>query len=51
MDLIKKILREEIDKFIDAIDCISNARKTFYKEIIDIRYGILKEVCNNLKQA
>lgn len=47
--IFNNIKIEEINKFIDAIDCMSNARKTFYKEIINIRYGILKEVYNNLK--
>lgn len=35
---------EEINKFIMEIPCISNARKNFYKEIINFRYDIIKEV-------
>ena len=36
---------EEINKFIMEIPCISNTRKKFYKEIINFRYDIIKEVC------
>ena len=36
---------EEINKFIMEIPCISNTRKNFYKEIINFRYDIIKEVC------
>ena len=35
---------EEINKFIMEIPCISNTRKNFYKEIINFRYEIIKEV-------
>lgn len=31
------------NKFIDSIECISKIRKEFYKEIIKLRYDILKE--------
>ena len=37
-----------INDFIDNIDSISNKRKNFYKEIINIRYNILKNVYNEL---
>ena len=39
---------EEINKFIMEIPCISNARKNFYKEIINFRYEIMKEVCEKI---
>lgn len=34
---------DKINKFIDSIECISKIRKEFYKEIIKLRYDILKE--------
>lgn len=42
IDIIK------INNFIDNIECISNYRKDFYKNIINIRYNILKETYNKL---
>ena len=39
----KNINIDEIDKFIDEIECMSNVRKNFYKKIINIRYEIIKE--------
>lgn len=39
----------EIEKFIDGVECISKIRKDFYKQIINIRYNIIKEVYNKLK--
>ena len=39
---------EEINKFIMEIPCISNTRKNFYKEIINFRYEIMKEVCEKI---
>ena len=39
----------EIKKFIDSIECISNVRKEFYKEIIGQRYSIIKEVYDSIK--
>ena len=39
----------EIEKFIDGIKCISKIRKDFYKQIINIRYNIIKEIYNKLK--
>ena len=41
---------EKIEKFIDSIECISNIRKNFYKQIIEQRYDILKEVYENIKE-
>ena len=43
-----KIKIEEIEKFIEEIECISKIRKEFYKEIIKKRYSIIKEVYNVL---
>ena len=34
---------DKINKFIDSIECMSKIRKEFYKEIIKLRYDILKE--------
>ena len=39
----------EIETFIDRIECISKIRKNFYKQIINIRYNIIKDVYNKLK--
>ncbi len=36
-----KIKMGEIEKFIDEIDCMSKARKKFYKELIRRRYEII----------
>ena len=38
----------EINSFIDNIECISNYRKEFYKNIINIRYNILKNTYEKL---
>lgn len=35
---------DEITKFINEIDCISNARKEFYEKIIHIRYENIKAI-------
>ena len=40
---------DEINNFINGIECISKVRKEFYKQIINIRYNIIKEVYNKLK--
>lgn len=40
---------KEINNFIDNIECISDIRKSFYKDIINIRYNTLKEVYGSLK--
>ena len=34
---------DEINKFIDDIECMSKVRKNFYKKIIEHRYNILKK--------
>jgi len=39
---------ENIESFIDKIDCMSDVRKDFYKKIIRFRYEILKQVWKNL---
>ena len=47
-DAIKRIFTyinmDGIKSFIDGIECMSKARKEFYKNIIHIRYNILKKV-------
>ena len=55
-DCIEAIIRifpqiniEEINKFIMEIPCISNARKNFYKEIINFRYDIIKYIYDEMK--
>lgn len=35
---------KKVNEFIDNIECMSKARKSFYKKILNIRYDILKEV-------
>ena len=39
---------DEINKFINDIEVISDVRRDFYKDIINIRYNVLKEVYNIL---
>ena len=39
---------EEIENFIDNIECISEVRKNFYKKFMKYRYEILKEVYKKL---
>ena len=34
----------EIEKFIDNIECMEKARKDFYKEVMKVRYDILRDV-------
>lgn len=46
--IFNNIKIDEIEKFIDGIDCISDARKKYYKKIIKIRYEILKKTYNKL---
>ena len=48
--LFANINIEKIKNFIDNIECISNIRKNFYKQIIEQRYDILKEVYENIKE-
>ena len=38
----------EIEKFVDNIECISEVRKNFYKNVMKYRYEILKEVYKEL---
>ena len=38
----------KINNFIDGVSCMSNIRKEFYKEIINIRYKIIEEVYNKI---
>lgn len=47
--LFANINIEKIEKFIDNIECISNIRKNFYKQIIEQRYDILKKVYENIR--
>ncbi len=42
---------EKINKFIDEISCISYIRKDFYKKIIRLRYGIIKEAYDVLRHS
>ena len=46
--IFKHIKIDEIIKFIDSIEIISNERKKFYKQIILIRYDILKYLYNSI---
>lgn len=46
--IFRNIEIDKINKFIDSISCMSNIRKEFYKNIIKIRYEIIKEVYNNI---
>jgi len=39
---------DEINRFIDSIDCISKIRKEFYKNIINQRYNIIKSIYEEL---
>ena len=39
---------DEINNFIDGIEVISDVRRDFYKDIINIRYNVLKEIYNIL---
>ena len=41
---------DEIKKFIDSIDCMSDVRKKFYKKIIEQRYNIMKSVYESIKK-
>ena len=49
-DAIKRLFAniniDEIKKFIDNIECMSNIRKEFYKKIIEQRYETIKSVYN-----
>ena len=39
---------EEIENFIDDINCMSKVRKEFYKNLINQRYNIVKNVYNKI---
>lgn len=47
--IFMKIDIKKINNFIDSIECMSKVRKEFYKEIINYRYNILKEVHGKIK--
>ena len=46
----KNIKLEEIESFIDEIECMSKPRKEFYKKIITQRFEIVKTVYTKLKK-
>lgn len=46
--LFSNINIDEVNKFIDNIECISKIRKDFYKKIIVQRYEIIKEAYENI---
>jgi len=41
----------EIESFIDEIECMSKVRKEFYKNIIRQRYDVIKDVYNTIKRS
>lgn len=45
----KNIKLDEIENFIDEIECMSKPRKEFYKKIITQRFEIVKTVYTKLK--
>ncbi len=46
--IFNKIKINEINSFVENIECISNARKEFYNKIINYRYKILEEAYNKI---
>ena len=46
--IFNKINMNEINDFIDNIPCMSDIRKQFYKNIIKLRYDIIKEIYNKI---
>ena len=40
---------DNINSFIDNIDCMSKVRREFYKKIIGFRYNILEKAYKRLK--
>lgn len=48
--IFKKINIDEINKFIDQIPYMSGIRKQFYKNIIKLRYDIIKEVYDKINK-
>ena len=49
--MFKKIDINEINRFIDKIQYMSDTRKQFYKKIIKLRYDIIKEVYEKLNKV
>ena len=47
--LFTSINMDEIKKFIDSIECMSDVRKEFYKKIIEQRYEIIEKIYENIK--
>lgn len=47
--LFANINIEEIKKFIDNIECMSDIRKEFYKKIIEQRYNVIKGIYEHIK--
>ena len=47
--IFEKIDIDKINKFIDEIPYMSTIRKEFYKNIIELRYDILKEIYNKIE--
>ena len=48
MRVFPKINISDINSFIDNIEVLSAERRNFYKNIIELRYDILKEVYEKL---
>ena len=48
--IFKNIDIDRIKKFIDGIECMSKTRKEFYKEIVNYRYEVLKEVYKKIEK-
>ena len=48
--IFSKINMNKINKFIDEIQYMSNIRKEFYKNIIKLRYDLIKGVYNKLEK-
>jgi len=46
--IFKNINIEKIYEFIEKIECMSNIRKEFYKNIIKLRFEIIRDVYNSL---
>lgn len=49
--ILARININDINNFIDGITCMSDIRKKFYKDIINYRYDILKNVYSKLNKA
>ncbi len=47
--LFTEINMDEIKKFINSIECMSDIRKEFYKKVIEQRYDIIKGVYEYIK--